>query len=76
MISKVVSFVMHICKLIKTHSYDIGSIGNANETPCWMEMPSQTTSEHRGKKSVSLLTTGHEESRCTVMLSATANNYS
>ena len=72
MISKVVSFVMHIRKLNKIHSYDLGAIGNADETPCWMKMPGQTTID-RGKKSVLLLTTGHEKSCFTVTLSATAD---
>lgn len=74
-VPKVVSFVMHIRKLSKTHSYDLGDIGNADKTPCWVEMPGQTIVEHCRKKSVSTISTGHEKSHFTVMLLATKPIY-
>lgn len=72
-ITKVVSFVMCVRKLSKAHTYNLGDIGNADETPCWMKIPGDTTVERSGKKSVPLLSTGHEKSRFTFLLSATAD---
>ncbi|KAL1421128.1 hypothetical protein MTO96_023435 [Rhipicephalus appendiculatus] len=60
-------------QLREQKNYMMGQIGNANETPVWLDMPSSTTITQRGAKDVKLLSTGNEHSRFTVMLASTAD---
>ena len=48
--------------------YELSLIGNADQTPLTFDMPSNSTVDSKGTKSVSLMTTGHEKDRFTVML--------
>ena len=41
-----------------------------DETAVWFDMLSDTSVDERGAKNVSVKTTGHEKSRCTVVLTA------
>ena len=43
-------------------------IGNADQTPLTFDMPSNSTVDSKGTKSVSIMTTGHEKDCFTVML--------
>ena len=67
LVPKVVGFIMHLF-----FNISILAIGNMDETPCWLDMPGETTVEHVGTRSVPLRTTGNEKSRFTVVLFAMA----
>ncbi|KAE8742226.1 hypothetical protein FOCC_FOCC012241 [Frankliniella occidentalis] len=50
-----------------------GQIGNADQTPLYRDMPSRTSVDTKGKKSISIKKTGSEKTRFTVMLAITAD---
>ena len=52
----------------KKHKYELSLIGNADQTPLTFDMPSNSMVDSKGTKSVSIMTTGHEKDRFTVML--------
>ena len=52
----------------KKPKYELSLIGNADQTPLTFDMPSNSTVDSKGTKSVSIMTTGHEKDRFTVML--------
>ena len=72
-IPKLVSYCMHIRKLQIAHKFSSDNIFAMDKTACYMDMPSDTTIDIRGAKSVSLKTTGHEKDHFTVILSARAD---
>ena len=53
-------------------NYDLSNIIAMDETAVWNDMISNTTVEKRGAHSVNLKTTGHEKSKITACLTATA----
>jgi len=55
------------------YNYPLSLIGNIDETPMTFNLPSQTTIEERGKRTVSILTTGHERTHFTVTLACLAD---
>lgn len=70
---KLTEFQRYVIKLRKQHSYLMGQIGNADETPVYFDMPSNTTVDDKGAKSVLVRTTGNDKSRITVMLCVLAD---
>jgi len=61
-------------RLRHSKNYPLGSIGNMDETPLWLDMPGATTTiTHSGEWSVPVRTTGHEKNRFAVSLSAMAD---
>jgi len=49
-------------RLRHSKDYPLGSIGNMDETPLWLDMPGATTTiTHSGEWSVPVRTTGHEK---------------
>ena len=52
----------------KKHKYELSLIGNADQIPLTFDMPSNSTVDSKGTKSVSIMTTGHEKDRFIVML--------
>ena len=52
----------------RRHQYNLSLIGNADQTPLTFDMLSNTTVYSKGKKMVSIVMTGHEKDRFTVML--------
>ena len=54
-------------------NYDLSNIIAMDETAVWNDMISNTTVEKRGAHSVNLKTTGHEKSKITICLTATAD---
>ena len=52
----------------KKHEYELSLIGNVDQTPLTFDMPANSTVDSKGTKSVSIMTTGHEKDRFTVML--------
>lgn len=55
------------------HDYPLKYIGNMDETPLWFDLPSNSTIDHKGAKTVSIRTTGHERSSFTVVLACMAD---
>lgn len=64
------SFVDFIKERRKEKNYDLGAIIGCDETAVWLDMVPNTTVETIGAKDVTVLSTGHEKARITVMLSA------
>jgi len=55
------------------HDYPLGLIGNMDETPMTFDLPSNTTVDEMGTKTVSIRTTGHEKTNFTVVLTCMAD---
>jgi transposase len=55
------------------HDYPIGLIGNMDETPMTFDLPSCTTVDETGTRTVSIRTTGHEKTNFTVVLTCMAD---
>ena len=55
------------------NNYELGQIGNMDETPMWFDMPNARTVNQCGAKTVLVKTTGHEKSRFTVVLTCMAD---
>ena len=55
------------------HDYPLKYIGNMDETPMWFDLPSNTTIDNKGTKTVNIRTTGHERSSFTVVLACMAD---
>ncbi len=72
-VDKLVDFVIRLRRLIVREKLTDSFIFAMNETPCWMDMPSDTTVHFSGSKSVSVKTTGHEKNHFTVLLTAKAD---
>jgi hypothetical protein len=66
-------FLSYILFYRKEHEYPLSLIGNMDETPMTFNLPSNTTVEQRGTKSISILSTGHEHSNFTVVLACMAD---
>ena len=73
LVPKVTLFIMATRQLQHLKDYPLGSIGNMDEIPLWLDMPGATTITHSGERSVPVRTTGHEKNRFTVCLSAMAD---
>ena len=72
---KLLQFQRHVIALRKEHSYMLSQIGNADETPVYFDMPSNTTIDDKGAKSVIIKGTGNEKARMTVMLGVLADGH-
>uniref|UniRef100_A0A8C5MVE4 HTH CENPB-type domain-containing protein n=1 Tax=Leptobrachium leishanense TaxID=445787 RepID=A0A8C5MVE4_9ANUR len=70
---KVMSFHSFIIKQRRIHDYDLGDIGNMDETPMTFDLPSNKTVASLGEKTIFLRTTGNEKNHFTVVLSCLAN---
>jgi hypothetical protein len=70
---KIINFVKFCSKQRAKYGLQLSAIGNMDETAVWMDMPSSTTVDLVGAKSVPLKTTGHEKNRVTVCLAAMAD---
>lgn len=69
---KLVNFQRYVIQMRQRHLYPFHQIGNADETPVFFDMASNTTVDTKGVKSVLLRGTGNEKNRITVMLAVTA----
>lgn len=70
---KLLSFQRYIIKLRHAHNYLMSQIGNCDQTPVFFYMPSNTTVNTKGEKTVMIRTTGCEKLRVTVMLACLAD---
>jgi Tc5 transposase DNA-binding domain/DDE superfamily endonuclease len=69
-VEKMVSFVRFMEKTRVRLSVQPGDIYAMDETAVWFDMLSNTTVDFKGARSVPVKTTGHEKTRCTVILTA------
>ncbi len=72
-IRKLVDFIMHLRKLPISQKFTKDATFAMDETACWMDMPSDTTIDLCGARSVSVKTIGHEKNHYTVVLTAKAD---
>jgi transposase-like protein len=66
-------FLSYILYLRKEFDYPLALIGNMDETPIAFILPSNTTIEQAGTKTISILSTGHERLNFTVVLACMAD---
>jgi hypothetical protein len=71
LIPKIVNFVVFVRQLRVEHDY--ADIIACDETPIWLDFVSDTTVNRTGAKEVSVITTGHEKTKLSVMLAAKSN---
>ena len=65
---KLIKFQRYVIAQRKKHDFELKYIGNADQTPLTFDIVTNSTVSEKGVKSVSILTTGHEKDRFTVML--------
>ena len=65
---KLIKFQRYVIAQRKKHDFELKYIGNADQTPLTFDIATSSTVSEKGVKSVSILTTGHEKDRFTVML--------
>ncbi|KAM7293902.1 pogo transposable element with KRAB domain [Ixodes scapularis] len=70
---KLNAFQRYVLSLRHDNNYQLGQVGNADQTPLHFDVPATTTMEERGAKQVRVLSSGHEKTRVTAMLCCTAN---
>ena len=70
---KVTNFHRYVLDLRKTHGFELGQIGNMDETPLCFDMPGNRTVHSTGKKTVLIRTTGHEKTHFTTVLTCLAD---
>jgi hypothetical protein len=70
---KLITFQRFIIRQRKRYAFPLSQIGNADQTPLTFDLPTNTSISSKGQKSVSIITTGNEKNRFTVMLACTAD---
>lgn len=70
---KLTKFQRYVLDLRRKTDYALGQIGNADETPVYIDMPRATTVDVTGTREVRVRTAGCEKQRVTVMLCITAD---
>uniref|UniRef100_A0A914DMW1 DDE-1 domain-containing protein n=1 Tax=Acrobeloides nanus TaxID=290746 RepID=A0A914DMW1_9BILA len=70
---KIVDFIMYLSQLRKINKFHY--IYAADETPVYLDASSGKCVAEKGSKEVSVLTTGHDKLRVTVMLTARSDGY-
>jgi hypothetical protein len=71
--NKIIAFHKFVIGLRKINSYLLSQIGNTDQTPLYLDMPTNTTIEGKGEKSVIIRRSGCEKQHCTVMLAVIAD---
>ena len=66
-------FLSYIMYLRIHNKYPLKYIGNMDETPMWFDLPSNTTINQKGAKTVNIRTIGHEHTSFTVVLRCMAD---
>ena len=67
------SFLSYVLYMRMQYNYPLKYIGNMDETPMWFDLPSNTTINKKGEKTISIRTTGHERTSFTVILGCMAD---
>lgn len=73
LIEKQQSFLAFVTYRRIQHDYPLAYIGNMDETPVSFDLPTNTTVDELGARSVSIRTTGHERTNFTVVLTCMAD---
>ena len=73
-LAKITNFVRFCEKQKKTFDFALGNITNMDEIPIWADMPTKTTVDQHGLKTVPIKSTGHEKQRMTVCLAIKADD--
>ncbi|KAM7289069.1 uncharacterized protein ISCGN_029206 [Ixodes scapularis] len=68
-----VAFQKHTISLRKAVPSQLGQIGNGDQTPVYLDMPSALTMHQKGSRQVTVRSTGNEKTWVTLMLSCTAD---
>ncbi|KAG0432516.1 hypothetical protein HPB47_020777 [Ixodes persulcatus] len=72
---KLSSFHRYVADWRTKNEFMLGQIGNADQTPVCLDMPSSRIVMEEGARQVHLLTTGNEDNRFTTMLCCTADGH-
>eukprot|EP00072_Mus_musculus_P066083 XP_017167846.1 PREDICTED: pogo transposable element with KRAB domain isoform X1 [Mus musculus] len=70
---KLVTYQQSVLALRRTHDYEVAQMGNADETPICLEVPSRVTVDNQGEKPILVKTPGREKLRITAMLGVLAD---
>ena len=70
---KITGFVHAVKETRVGYNYPKELIGNMDKTPMYLDMSGNTTVEKRGRKTISIRTTGAEKRHLTVVLAATVD---
>lgn len=70
---KLVTYQRSVLALRRTHDYEVAQMGNADETPICLEVPSRVTVDNQGEKPVLVKTPGREKLKITAMLGVLAD---
>ncbi|CAB4374185.1 unnamed protein product [Rhizophagus irregularis] len=73
LVEKQQEFLSYIVYRRVQYDYPLAYIGNIDETPVSFDLPSNTTIDELGTRSVSIRTTGHEKANFTVVLMCMAD---
>ncbi|CAI7849515.1 unnamed protein product, partial [Closterium sp. NIES-53] len=71
--TEVKNFWTYVHHSRRQYKIDLPWILNADQTPLWLEMPSERTVEEVGSRSVPVRSGGYQKERVTVMLACTAS---
>ncbi|PNJ17814.1 pogo transposable element with KRAB domain isoform X1 [Pongo pygmaeus] len=70
---KLVTYQRSVLALRRAHDYEVAQMGNADETPICLEVPSRVTVDNQGEKPVLVKTPGREKLKITAMLGVLAD---
>ncbi|XP_016076166.1 PREDICTED: pogo transposable element with KRAB domain isoform X3 [Miniopterus natalensis] len=70
---KLVTYQRSVLALRRAHDYQVAQMGNADETPICLEVPSRVTVDNQGEKPVLVKTPGREKLKITAMLGVLAD---
>lgn len=70
---KLVTYQRSVLALRRAHDYQVAQMGNADETPICLEVPSRVTVDNQGGKPVLVKTPGREKLKITAMLGVLAD---
>lgn len=72
---KLVEYQRYVINLRQKFQFSLSHIGNADETPIWLDMPRNYSVDVTGSKQIPIKTSGYEKQRVTVMLCVTADGH-
>lgn len=73
--AKLLEFQRYVIDLRRSSQMPLGHIGNADQTPVFLDMPMSRTVNETGAPQVRIRTTGNEKTRLTVMLACLADGH-
>ena len=72
-LAKIANFIKFCEKQRNTFDFSLRNIANMDETPIWVDMPSETSVDRTGIKNVPIQSAGHEKQQITVCLAVRAD---